>query len=63
MNNAIEDLQFRLSFFFGRFAAMIDDYMLVEAERQLVRPPAQPQTTPISAEPQQPEGGGAGGAS
>lgn len=40
MKEAVEDLQFRLSFFFGRFAAITDDYMLTEAERQLVRPPA-----------------------
>jgi hypothetical protein len=30
---AVEDLQFRLSFFFGRFAALADDYMLTEDER------------------------------
>jgi hypothetical protein len=33
--NAVGDLQFRLSFFFGRFAGTIDNYMLTDAEKQL----------------------------
>jgi len=37
MNEAVEDLQFRLSFFFGRFAATTDDYMLTQEEKQMAR--------------------------
>ena len=34
---AVEDLQFRIGYFFGRFAATNDDYMLTDEERNLVR--------------------------
>ena len=33
MDEAVEDFQFRLAFFFGRFAAITDRYMLTEQER------------------------------
>lgn len=38
---AIGDLQYRIGFFFGRYTVTTDDYMLTEAERVLVRPPAE----------------------
>jgi hypothetical protein len=34
---AVEDLQFRVAHFFGRFAAITDDYMLTDEEKRLVR--------------------------
>jgi hypothetical protein len=34
---AVADLQFRIGHFFGRFAALTDDYMLTAEERALVR--------------------------
>jgi len=33
MNEAVEDFQFRLAFFFGRFAAITDRYMLTDEEK------------------------------
>ena len=35
-SEAVEDLQFRIGYFFGRFATT-DDYMLTDAEKRLVR--------------------------
>jgi hypothetical protein len=37
MPEAVEDLQFRIAFFFGRFAALTDDYMLTAEEREIAR--------------------------
>jgi len=39
MPEAVEDLQFRIAFFFGRFAALTDDYMLTPEERAIARAP------------------------
>lgn len=36
-SEAVEDLQFRLAFFFGRFAALTDDYMLTAEEKEVAR--------------------------
>jgi hypothetical protein len=45
-SEAVGDLQYRIGFFFGRYATTTDDYMLTDAERALVRParPASPES-------------------